>query len=44
MVLDKGEMVEYGTPRELLMKDGGVFREMCRKSPDWSIFEAVTRD
>ncbi|KAE9409119.1 P-loop containing nucleoside triphosphate hydrolase protein [Gymnopus androsaceus JB14] len=44
MVLDKGEMVEYGTPRELLMKDGGVFREMCRMSPDWSIFEAVTRD
>ncbi|KAJ3833131.1 P-loop containing nucleoside triphosphate hydrolase protein [Lentinula raphanica] len=44
LVLDNGEIAEYGTPAELLKKDGGVFREMCRKSPDWSSFEAIAVD
>jgi len=34
-VLDAGEIVEFGEPKALLAKDGGVFQEMCRKSADW---------
>jgi ABC-type multidrug transport system fused ATPase/permease subunit len=43
-VLDNGEIAEFGKPKELLGKDGGVFREMCRKSPDWALFEAMIYD
>ncbi|KIK70611.1 hypothetical protein GYMLUDRAFT_89627 [Collybiopsis luxurians FD-317 M1] len=42
LVLDDGEVAELGTPKELLRKEGGVFREMCRKSPDWELFRAMT--
>jgi ABC-type multidrug transport system fused ATPase/permease subunit len=31
LVLDHGEVVEFGTPWELIQKDG-VFRELCRQS------------
>ncbi|KAJ4485740.1 P-loop containing nucleoside triphosphate hydrolase protein [Lentinula aciculospora] len=41
LVLDNGQVAEFGTPKDLLKKEGGVFREMCRKSPDWSLFEAL---
>ncbi|KAF5366950.1 hypothetical protein D9757_010850 [Collybiopsis confluens] len=41
LVLDNGEIMELGTPKELFEKDGGAFREMCRKSPDWNLFEAM---
>ncbi|KAF7347593.1 P-loop containing nucleoside triphosphate hydrolase protein [Mycena venus] len=41
LVLDDGELVEFGSPKTLLQKTGGVFREMCRKSPDWPLFAAV---
>ncbi|KAJ7786610.1 pleiotropic drug resistance ABC transporter [Mycena metata] len=41
LVLDDGELVEFGSPRTLLQKTGGIFREMCRKSPDWPLFAAV---
>ncbi|KAJ3988444.1 P-loop containing nucleoside triphosphate hydrolase protein [Lentinula detonsa] len=44
LVLDNGEIAEFGTPKELLTKDGGVFKEMCRKSPDWSFFETLVVD
>nr|VWO97308.1 NAD-dependent protein deacylase (EC (Regulatory protein SIR2 homolog) [Ganoderma boninense] len=32
LVLDKGELVEFDTPPNLIQKEGGVFREMCLKS------------
>ncbi|KAJ6483901.1 P-loop containing nucleoside triphosphate hydrolase protein [Mycena vulgaris] len=41
LVLDDGELQEFGSPKALLQQTGGVFREMCRKSPDWPLFAAV---
>jgi len=38
MVLDKGRIVEFDTPVNLLNIRGGVFREMCRKSVEWPTF------
>lgn len=32
LVLDKGEVVEYGHPHDLLKKEDGVFRSMCETS------------
>ncbi|KAJ7170194.1 pleiotropic drug resistance ABC transporter [Mycena filopes] len=41
LVLDNGELLEFDSPKALLSKSGGAFREMCRKSPDWPLFAAV---
>jgi ABC-type multidrug transport system fused ATPase/permease subunit len=41
LVLDAGQIAEFGEPRALLMKSGGVFREMCKKSADWPIFASI---
>ncbi|KAJ7109921.1 P-loop containing nucleoside triphosphate hydrolase protein [Mycena epipterygia] len=41
LVLDDGELLEFGSPKMLLQKTGGAFREMCRKSPDWPLFAAA---
>jgi ABC-type transport system involved in cytochrome bd biosynthesis fused ATPase/permease subunit len=38
MVLDKGRIVEFDTPVNLLNMRGGAFREMCRKSAEWPTF------
>ena len=32
MVLDKGRIVEFDTPWNLIQKEGGLFRDMCMKS------------
>jgi ABC-type multidrug transport system fused ATPase/permease subunit len=32
LVLSGGEIAEYGTPRELWEKEGGLFREMCENT------------
>ena len=42
LVLDKGEVVEFGHPFELLRKEGkdAVFRSMCETSGD---FEALKK-
>ena len=32
---DAGKVVEFDSPKALLCKEGGVFREMCRRSADW---------
>ncbi|KAM5535675.1 hypothetical protein V8D89_010662 [Ganoderma adspersum] len=32
LVLDKGELIEFDTPLNLIRKEGGVFRDMCLKS------------
>jgi ABC-type multidrug transport system fused ATPase/permease subunit len=29
LVLDKGEVIEYGSPWELIQKEGGIFSGMC---------------
>ncbi|KAG5638390.1 hypothetical protein H0H81_000286 [Sphagnurus paluster] len=36
LVIDDGQIVEFGKPGELLETMGGPFREMCRQSSDWS--------
>ncbi|KAK7063980.1 P-loop containing nucleoside triphosphate hydrolase protein [Favolaschia claudopus] len=41
LVLDDGELLEFGSPKMLLQRTGGTFREMCRKSPDWPLFAAI---
>ncbi|KAJ7193321.1 pleiotropic drug resistance ABC transporter [Mycena pura] len=43
LVLDDGELAEFESPKVLLQKKGGIFKEMCRKSPDWPLFEAIAR-
>lgn len=35
LVLGSGEILEFDTPKTLLHKCGGIFREMCRASTDW---------
>ncbi|KAK8854514.1 hypothetical protein IAR55_003253 [Kwoniella newhampshirensis] len=32
LVLDHGEVVEFGTPWELMQKEGGSFRDLCKQS------------
>lgn len=32
LVLDKGEVVEYADPWQLLQREGGIFRSMCETS------------
>ena len=39
LVLDKGEIVEYGHPWELIRKSGGSFRSMCEMSGDFGVLE-----
>lgn len=34
LVLDKGKLVEYGAPWELISQDGGIFQGMCEMSGD----------
>ncbi|KXL50173.1 hypothetical protein M433DRAFT_151473 [Acidomyces richmondensis BFW] len=41
LVLDKGEVVEFGDPYELICHEGGVFRGMCEMSGD---LEVLMRD
>lgn len=35
MVLERGEVVEFGSPWELIGREGGVFRGMCEMSGDF---------
>ncbi|EGN94459.1 hypothetical protein SERLA73DRAFT_114694 [Serpula lacrymans var. lacrymans S7.3] len=44
LVLDDGQVVELGEPKELLKRAGGAFREMCQKSADWPMFAAIMDD
>jgi len=39
LVLDKGEVVEYGDPWDLLREQKGIFRGMCEMSGDFEILE-----
>ncbi|KAJ3993127.1 P-loop containing nucleoside triphosphate hydrolase protein [Lentinula boryana] len=44
MVLDAGNMVEFGAPSELLIQNDGVFRAMVNESDDKEALYALTRD
>ena len=37
LVLDKGEVIEYGDPFDLVNQEGGIFRGMCEMSGDLEI-------
>lgn len=43
LVLEDGQLVEFGTPRELLQQSSGrgLFRDMCHRSSDWPLLEAT---
>jgi ABC-type multidrug transport system fused ATPase/permease subunit len=41
LVLDAGQIAEFDEPRALLSKPGGMFKEMCKKSADWSLFSSL---
>ncbi|KAJ2706136.1 hypothetical protein FB645_001893 [Coemansia sp. IMI 203386] len=38
LVLDKGQVVEFDTPAQLLQSPGGMFRSMCEESGDYAYF------
>ncbi|KAJ2566165.1 hypothetical protein IW140_005033 [Coemansia sp. RSA 1813] len=35
LVLDKGKVIEFGTPCSLLQNENGIFRSMCEKSGEY---------
>ena len=41
LVLGNGSLLEFDTPHNLLNRQGGVFREMCRASADWHDLQAI---
>ncbi|KDQ16443.1 hypothetical protein BOTBODRAFT_186497 [Botryobasidium botryosum FD-172 SS1] len=41
IILDKGVIVEFDTPRNLIEKEGGVFRDMCLKSGSFDELKAA---
>ncbi|CAL1697425.1 unnamed protein product [Somion occarium] len=43
LVLDKGELVEFDTPWNLIQKEGGFFRNMCLKSGTFAELEAAAK-
>ncbi|OQO01114.1 hypothetical protein B0A48_13357 [Cryoendolithus antarcticus] len=43
LVLDIGEVVEFGEPMELLGKERGVFRGMCEMTGDFEVLEREAR-
>ncbi|EKM52518.1 uncharacterized protein PHACADRAFT_211766 [Phanerochaete carnosa HHB-10118-sp] len=44
IVLDKGELVEFDTPWNLIQKEGGIFRSMCLKSGTFTELEAAAKE
>jgi ABC-type multidrug transport system fused ATPase/permease subunit len=43
IVLDKGKLVEFDTPYNLIQKEGGIFRSMCLKSGTFAELEAAAK-
>lgn len=39
LVLDKGEVIEFGDPFDLVSQDGGIFRGMCEMTGDLEVLE-----
>lgn len=44
LVLDKGEVIEYGDPWDLVQKKDGIFRGMCEMSGDWETLEKLAKE
>jgi ABC-type multidrug transport system fused ATPase/permease subunit len=44
LVLDKGRVVEYGHPYELLKKDGSIFKGMCETSGDFEVLQKTAKN
>ncbi|KAI8636891.1 P-loop containing nucleoside triphosphate hydrolase protein [Parasitella parasitica] len=36
LVLDQGQVKEFGTPYELMTRDGSIFQQMCERSGEYS--------
>ncbi|KAI8342171.1 P-loop containing nucleoside triphosphate hydrolase protein [Chlamydoabsidia padenii] len=43
LVLDQGEVMEYDTPYRLMMKDGGIFQQMCQRSGEFNELLAMAQ-
>ncbi|KZT05166.1 multidrug resistance-associated ABC transporter [Laetiporus sulphureus 93-53] len=43
LVLDKGELMEFDTPYNLIQKENGIFRSMCLKSGTFTELETAAR-
>lgn len=41
LVLGGGEILEFDTPKALISKQDGVFREMCKASADWHALQRI---
>lgn len=42
-MLDQGSVVEFGTPYELMQKEEGSFRDLCRQSGEEKELLEVSR-
>ncbi|KAJ2088014.1 hypothetical protein IW138_004522 [Coemansia sp. RSA 986] len=42
LVLDKGKVAEFDTPKNLLQKKDGVFRSMCEKTGEYEYLASIT--
>jgi len=43
LVLDKGEVVEYGEPWELMQKENGMFKGMCDMTGEGDALKVLAR-
>ncbi|KAF2666079.1 bile acid-transporting ATPase [Microthyrium microscopicum] len=43
LVLDQGEIKEYGTPWELIEKEGGMFQSMCEQSGELGTLRDIAK-
>lgn len=43
LVLDKGSVVEFGHPWDLMKNTDGQFKSMCEMSGDWDVLEKAAR-
>ncbi|GBE87310.1 ATP-dependent bile acid permease [Sparassis crispa] len=43
LILDKGELVEFDTPLNLIQEENGIFRNMCLKSGTFAELEAAAK-
>jgi hypothetical protein len=41
MVLDRGHIIEFDTPWNLIEREGGLFREMCLQSGTFAELRAA---